>query len=172
MNVSLNVSIPWSATSPRRLIVAHNYPTTTFSRKLQFKHVQQASSYYKICRVVFVCQSCTTECCSRAFFIKELSNLSVHARICDHILINISHVASVISSFRSPSNKESSWSWKTLYTQHFTLNNNKRKLFGARNKFLISDGISFGSIATCSLMIYQDHEGVSFMSCHFTRENK
>lgn len=92
----------------RRLIVAHNFPTTTFSRKWQFEHVQQTSSNFKICRLVFVCQSCTTECCSRAFFIKELSNLFVHARTCDHILINISHVASVISSFRSPWNKESS----------------------------------------------------------------
>lgn len=120
----------------RRLIVAHNFPTTTFSRKWQFKHVQQTSSNFKICRLVFVCQSCTTECCSRAFFIKELSNLFVHARICDHILINISHVASVISSFRSPSNKESSWNWKTLCTQHFTLNTTKENFLGRAINFL------------------------------------
>lgn len=111
------------------------------------------------------------ECCSRTFFIKELSNLFVHARICDHILINISHVASVISSFRSPSNKESSWSWKTLCSQHFTLKYNKRKLFGARNKFLISDGISFGLVLSqhvhwwALMEVYQDMHNARLWAC-------
>lgn len=34
------------------------------------------------------------------FFIKELSNAASHASICDHFLIIISHVASVISFFQ------------------------------------------------------------------------
>lgn len=42
-----------------------------------------------------------TECCSRVVFVWELpSNLFIYARICDHFLIIISHVASVISFFQ------------------------------------------------------------------------